>query len=168
MSLRHVKKKISLILPKFGRTVKRDIFQMCPKMTREEREVSSMIRNLLNNPENRVVYSVIGKSIRIQTKDKKYVIALTSKQVRINFVTISINERIGNALVEKVVNRIESDIDMMDEEVISDQKEFLVGMNEVFVKNNTDFMKRSEIIKNASGKNLEGTLSKILKNSLAE
>lgn len=168
MNTRNLKKRISLILPKFGRSIRRDIFQLCPKMTSEERKISSMIHNLLSNPENRVIYSVKGKSIRIQTKDRKYVVSLTNSNIRINFVTVSINERIGSVLVDLVINRIESDIAEMDREVISDQKEFLCGMNEVFIKANSEFTKRSEAVKNASSKNIESALSRILRDSMAE
>lgn len=152
-----------MILPKLGRSIKRDVFQMCPKMTREEREISSMIRNLLSNPENKVIYSIRSKSIRIQTKDKKYVVSLTSSYIRINFVLISLNERIGNLLVDRVVDRMESDIANMDKEVMVDQKEFLTGMNEVFIKANIESAKRLELVKNASSRNIESTLSRIMK-----
>ena len=163
MSLRHLKKRISLAMPKLKRTVKRDIFQMCPKMTREERAISAMIRNLLSNQENRIIYSIRSKSIRIQTKDKKYVVSLTSSYIRINFVLISLNERIGNVLVDRVIDRMESDIANMDNDVMSDQKEFLSGMNDVFVKANVESAKRSQLIKNASSRNIESTLSRIMK-----
>ena len=148
MSFRHIKKRIGLILPKFGRTVKRDILYLTPKMNRVEREITSIIRNLLSNPENKVVYSVNSKSIRIQTKDRKYVIALTSSQVRINFVNISINERIGSQLFKSVIDRIESEIEVMDNDVISDHKEFLSSMNGIFMKTNAEFNKRTAMVKN--------------------
>lgn len=168
MSLRHFKKRIGLVLPKFGRTLKRDIFQMHPKMTREEREISAMVRNLLSNPENRVAYSINGRSIRIQTKDKKYVVSLSSNHIRINFVTVSLNERVGTVLVDRVIKRIESDIAEMDREVMVDQKEFITGMNGVFIKNNVEFIKRSKLVKNAAAGNIESTLSRILKDSMNE
>lgn len=166
MSFRHVKKRIGLILPKFSRTVKRDILYISPKMNREEREITSIIRNLLSNPENKVVYSVNSKSIRIQTKDRKYVIALTSSQVRINFVTININERIGGQLFNSVINRIEGEIEVMDNDVISDHKEFLSSMNGIFMKTNAEFNKKTEMVKNASVRNVDAKLSNILINSL--
>jgi dTDP-glucose pyrophosphorylase len=168
MSFRHVKKRIGLILPKFGRTVKRDILYISPKMNREEREITSIIRNLLSNSENKVVYSVNSKSIRIQTKDKKYVIALTSSQVRINFVNISINERIGGQLFKSVINRIEAEIEVMDNDVISDHKEFLSNMNGIFMKSNAEFTKRTAIVKNVSARNMDSKLSNILINSVNE
>jgi hypothetical protein len=168
MRLRHFKKRISLILPKAGRTLKRNILQMHPKMTREEREISAMIRNLLSNPENRVFYSLGERSIRIQTKDKKYVVSLNSNHIRINFVTVTLNERIGTVLVERVIERIESDIREMDRYVMMDQKEFITGMNGVFIKNNMEFTKRSKLVKNASSRNIESTLSRILHDSMNE
>jgi len=168
MSFRHVKKRISLMLPKFGRTVKRDILYITPKMNREEREITSIIRNLLENPENRVVYSVNSKSIRIQTKDKKYLIALTNSQVRINFVNVTINERIGNRLFKSVIARIEDEIEAMDNDVVSDHKEFLSNMNGIFLRSNAEFAKRSSLVKKASSKNIETTLSRILHDSVNE
>ena len=168
MSFRHIKKRIGLILPKFSRTIKRDVLYISPKMNREEREITSIIRNLLSNPENKVVYSVNSKSIRIQTKDKKYVIALTSGQVRINFVNISINERIGSKLFKNVISRIEDEISVMDNDVASDHKEFLRSMNGIFMKSNAEFSKGSEAVKNASQKNIESALSRILKDSMTE
>jgi hypothetical protein len=168
MDTRNLKKRIGLILPKIGRIFRRDVFQMCSKMSREEREISSMVNNLLINPENRVIYSIKGKTIRIQTRDKKYVVLLTSKFIRINFVTVSINERIGNALIDRVINRIESDIEDMDRDVMTDQKEFLTGINNVFIKTNLESTKRSELVKNASAGNIENTLSRILKDSMSE
>jgi hypothetical protein len=168
MSLRHLKKRISLILPKFGRTVKRDILHMSSKMTREEREISAMVRNLLSNPENKVAYSLRERSIRIQTKDRKYVVSLSSNHIRINFVTVSLNERIGTVLVDRVIERIESDIEEMDRDVMADQKEFITGMNGVFIKNNIEFIKRSKLVKNASSRNIESTLSRILQDSMNE
>lgn len=168
MSFRHIKKRIGLILPKFSRTIKRDVLYISTKMNREEREITSIIRNLLSNPENKVVYSVNSKSIRIQTKDKKYVIALTSGQVRINFVNISINERIGSKLFKNVISRIEDEISVMDNDVASDHKEFLRSMNGIFMKSNAEFSKRSEAVKNASQKNIESALSRILKDSMTE
>jgi hypothetical protein len=168
MRFRHIKKRIGLIFPKFSRTVKRDILYISPKMNREEREITSIIRNLLSNPENNVVYSVNSKSIRIQTKDKKYVIALTNSQVRINFVTIPINERIGSQLFESVIDRMESEIAVMDNDVISDHKEFLSSMNSIFMKNNVEFVKRSAMVKNVSARNMDTKLSNILINSISE
>ena len=168
MSFRHIKKRIGLILPKFGRTVKRDILYITPKMNRVEREITSIIRNLLSNPENKVVYSVNSKSIRIQTKDRKYVIALTSSQVRINFVNISINERIGSQLFKSVIDRIESEIEVMDNDVISDHKEFLSSMNGIFMKTNAEFNKRTAMVKNVSARNMDAKLSNILINSVNE
>lgn len=168
MSFRHIKKRIGLILPKFGRTVKRDILYLTPKMNRVEREITSIIRNLLSNPENKVVYSVNSKSIRIQTKDRKYVIALTSSQVRINFVNITINERIGSHLFKSVIDRIESEIEVMDNDVISDHKEFLSSMNGIFMKTNAEFSKRTQIVKNVSARNMDAKLSNILINSVNE
>jgi hypothetical protein len=168
MKLRHLKKRIGLVLPKFGRTLKRNILQMHPKMTREEREISAMIRNLLSNPENKVAYSLRERSIRIQTKDKKYVISLNSNYMKINFVTVTLNERIGTVLVDRVIQRIESDIEEMDRDVMMDQKEFITGMNGVFIKNNIEFTKRSKLIKNASTRNIESTLSGILQDSMNE
>lgn len=168
MSFRHIKKRISLILPKFGRTIKRDILYITPKMNREEREITSIVKNLLENPENKVVYSVNSKSIRIQTKDKKYVIALTNSQVKINFVNITINERIGGKLFKSVIARIENEIEVMDNDVISDHKEFLSSMNGVFVRSNAEFIKRASLVKKASSRNIESTLSKILENSMNE
>jgi tRNA(Ile)-lysidine synthase TilS/MesJ len=168
MSFRHIRRRIGLILPKFGRGIKRNIFCISPKMNREEREITSIIRNLLENPENKVVYSVNSKSIRIQTKDKKYVIALTAGWVRINFVDISINERIGSKLFKNVISRIENEISVMDNDVASDHKEFLRRMNGIFMKSNAEFSKRSEAVKNASQKNIESALSRILKDSMME
>ena len=168
MDLRHFKKRIGLVLPLFSRTIKRDIFQMIPKMTREEREISVMIKNLLNNAENRVIYSTKSKSIRIQTRDKKYIISLTSNSIRINFVLIELNERIGNLLVDRVIDRMESDIDDMDNNVIEDRKKFLNDMNGIFIRGNTEFSKRSELVKNSSSKNIETTLSRILGDSINE
>jgi hypothetical protein len=168
MSFRHIKKRIGLILPKFGRTVKRDILYLTPKMNRVEREITSIIRNLLSNPENKVVYSVNSKSIRIQTKDRKYVIALTSSQVRINFVNITINERIGSHLFKSVIDRIESEIEVMDNDVISDHKEFLSSMNGIFMKTNAEFNKRTAMVKNVSERNMDAKLSNILINSVNE
>jgi hypothetical protein len=137
-------------------------------MTREEREIASIVRNLLANPENNVIYSVNSKSIRIQTKDKKYVIALTNRQVRINFVNIPINERIGDKLFKSVIARIEAEIEVMDNDVISDHKKFLSSMNGIFVKSNAEFAKRSSLVKKASAGNIESTLSKILHDSVNE
>ncbi len=168
MSFRHIKKRISLILPKFGRTVKRDILYITPKLTREEREITSIIRNLLINPENKVVYSVNSKSIRIQTRDKKYVISLTSSQVRINFVNIKINERVGGKLFKSVIDRIEDEVEEMDRGVISENAGFLSTMNSIFVRNNEEFSKRSSLVKKASSKNIENTLTRILQNSINE
>ena len=168
MSLRHLKKRIGLAIPKIRRTINRDIFQMYPKMTREEREISAIVRNLLSNPENRVAYSIRGRSIRIQTKDKKYVVSLSNNHIRINFVTVSLNERVGTVLVNRVIKRIESDIEEMDREVMTDQKEFITGMNGVFIKNNVEFIKRSKLVKNASTRNIESTLTRILKDSINE
>jgi len=157
-----------LILPKFGRTVKRDILYITPKLTREEREITSIIRNLLINPENKVVYSVNSKSIRIQTRDKKYVISLTSSQVRINFVNIKINERVGGKLFKSVIDRIEDEVEEMDRGVISENAGFLSTMNSIFVRNNEEFSKRSSLVKKASSKNIENTLTRILQNSINE
>jgi hypothetical protein len=168
MSFRHIKRRIGLILPKFGRSIKRDILYISPKMNREEREITSIIRNLLSNPENKVVYSVNSKSIRIQTKDKKYVIALTGSQVRINFVSISINERIGSKLFKSVINRIEDEISVMDNDVISDHKEFLSSMNGVFMRSNAEFNKRTQMVKNISSRNMDAKISNILINSFNE
>jgi hypothetical protein len=168
MSFRHVKKRISLILPKFGRTVKRDILYITPKMNREERQIKSIIKNLLENPENKIIYSINSKTIRIQTKDKKYVIALTNRQVRINFVNITINERIGSQLFEIVIARIESEIEAMDNDVVSDHKKFLSNMNDIFLRSNIEFVKRSSLVKKASSKNIETALSRILQDSVNE
>lgn len=168
MGLRHFKKRIGLAFPKFGRTIRRDIFQMYPKMTPGEREISAMIRNLLSNPDNRVIYSIKSKSVRIQTRDKKYVVSLSTDHIRINLVLIPLNERIGNVLVDRVIDRMESDIDIMDKDVMVDQKEFLSDLNEVFIKTNIESAKRFELVKNTSPKNMESTLSRILGDPINE
>lgn len=168
MNSRHFKKRISLVIPKMSRKIRRDIFQMYSKMTREEREISAMIRNLLSNPENRIIYSIRSKSVRIQTRDKKYAVSLSSDHIRINFVSIPLNERIGNALVDRVIERMESDIDNIDSDAMMDQKEFLSGMNGVFIKTNTESIKRLQLVKDASSRNTESILTRILTDQINE
>jgi hypothetical protein len=162
MNIRLFKKRTKLILPMVGRFIKRDVFHMDSKMTREEREILSIIRKLLENPETKVIFSPNSGSVRLQTRDKKYVVSAESKCIKVNYTEVQVGEKVGKFIMSLILHRIESEVVSMDRDILAERKDFLHEVNNSMSRINLDFYKKIEIIKNSHSEIATSEISKII------
>ena len=148
-------RKLKLFLPKIIRSSRRVLFITDMKHTGEERLIKSIVCNFLSNPDCKVIYSPLKKSVRIQTRDKKHTISVSTNFIYINDSHFSIRDLFGSHLLEKCIGRIESDIQIMDSFINSERSNFLKEIKNSSVRAIHEYERRIEILEKSSSDNME-------------
>ena len=151
-------KRFKLIFPKIARSFRRNVFMTEIKHTNEERCIKSIVRNLLFNPDSKVIYSPIKKSIRIQTRDKKHTLCISRNSISINHSRFSLRDMFGSYLLGECIKRIEEEIDIMDSSIDFDRGKFLHDVKNSTIKGMDEYVRKMEILEKSNPDKIEESI----------
>lgn len=153
-------RKFKLLLPKLIRSSRRVLFITDIKYTKEERFIKSIVNNFLLNPDCKVIYSPIKKSVRIQSRDKKLTISITQNSILINDSHFSIRDFFGSQLLDKCIARIDSDMDSMDSFIGLERSNFLAHVKNLSIRGFNEYETRIKIIQKSASNDMEDEIIK--------
>lgn len=137
-SIRRFRKKVKIFVSKLGRIVTRGTWDRTRK-TKQERNVSRIVRTLLNTPDSKV-YCLPGSSrISITPKDKKYIITFDDNDIKISnhkfFFNASLRYNISQELISLATERLKNDLKKLNAEVVYNEENFLDDVYVTLKKN---------------------------------
>lgn len=103
------------------------------KMTKKERTLSKIIKEVLQDPQSMVLYSPESYRVFAHNKSKTYIISFNDQEIKITnhkfFSNFDINPHFGKTLMGEAFSRIEKDLHQLESESVCNEDFFL---NEVY------------------------------------
>jgi len=131
------KRKIKVEISKFFRKLRFGILSMREEKNAQDRLIVKIVRSLLDDKETRVVHSPNSNKTYIRTKDKKITVIFDIYTIRITnhkfFFTGTLKDGIGQDMTDLAKARIEREMNVIDQDVITNEKEFLLNVYDTFV-----------------------------------
>ena len=141
MTLRTIKNIVLLKLYKLSRIIKGGSYNRT-KLSKKERTLKKIIKEILENPESRIYYSPESYRIFTHNKEKTYIISFDGREVRItnhrSFSKFDVNPEFGKKLIRSAFERIESDMGKLESEAVSNEDIFLDGVYDNFKNPNLE------------------------------
>ena len=135
MILRTIKNKVLLRFYKMSRFFKRGHYNKT-KPSKKERTLKKILREILENPDSRIYYSPDSYRIFTHNKEKTYIISFDDREVRItnhkSFSRFDIHPDFGKSIIRDAFARIESDMQKLESEAVSNEDLFLDGVYDNF------------------------------------
>ena len=134
------------------------------QVTKKERTLRKIIRGVLQDPENRVLYSPESYRIFAHNKTKTYIISFDDREIRITnhkfFSSFSVNPEFGRILIREAYDRIENDLRELESESVCNEDFFL---NEVCDNLTDTSTKKSKVQENFIPENSEKYFQELMK-----
>ncbi len=141
MILRTIKNKFLLRFYKLSRFFKKGHYNKT-KLSKKERTLKKILKEILENPDSRIYYSPESYRIFTHNKEKTYIISFDDREVRItnhkSFSRFDIHPDFGKTIIRDAFVRIESDMQKLESEAVSNEDLFLDGVYDNFKKPGSD------------------------------
>lgn len=131
------KRKFKVGISKFFRKLRFGILSMKEDKNAQDRMTVKIIRSLLDDKEVRVVHSPNSNKTYIHTRDRKIIVIFDLYTIRITnhkfFFTGTLKDGIGQDMADLAKARIEREMNIIEQEVTTNEKDFLLNVYDTFV-----------------------------------
>ena len=124
MNTLRAERKAKVFIGKINRGIARGVSLTSNKKTYQERSVLRIVRSITEDPDGIVRYSPRSKKLYLVPKNGAEIISLDRANIIIDARKISLSHNFGDLLFEMCIDRIESDLKTMDDEINKKEKMF--------------------------------------------
>jgi hypothetical protein len=129
MDALRTKRKISFIFSKINRNIARSVFIIPRKRTYTERIILRIVRNIINDPNGKVHYSIKTRKVYLVPGNESDVISFDRTCIIIDDKKIEIDFKFYDLIFSECTERIEKNLTAFD--VIINEKEKLFLYNKL-------------------------------------